>query len=210
MIIEPGKKRAVVFIDGQNLFHAAKDAFGYRHPNFDVKKLSEKLCEPGTYVLQEIRFYTGMPDKQDNPFWNCFWSAKLGHMGKQGIWTFSRPLRYRPQSIVLPDGLTSSVLVGQEKGIDIRIALDIVRLARQGIYDVGIVLSQDQDLTEAVDEVKAISRDSSRWLRLESAFPDSPASKNRRGINGTAWVKIDKKLYDACIDTTDYRAPKGN
>ena len=210
MIIEPKQKRAVVFIDGQNIFHSAKDAFGYRHPNFDVKKLAQKLCLNNTYTLSEIRFYTGIPDKEDKPFWNQFWSAKLSHMGKQGIWTFSRPLRYRPQSIVLPDGSISSELVGQEKGIDIRIALDIVRLARQGTYDVGIIFSQDQDLTEAVDEVKAISKDTCRWIRLESAFPDSPAARNRRGINGTAWIKIDKKLYDACIDPTDYRPLKDN
>ena len=33
-------RRAVAFIDGQNLFHAAKEAFGYRHPNFDPLKLA--------------------------------------------------------------------------------------------------------------------------------------------------------------------------
>jgi hypothetical protein len=33
---EPPVKRAFVFIDGQNLFHAAKEAFGYSYPNYDV------------------------------------------------------------------------------------------------------------------------------------------------------------------------------
>jgi hypothetical protein len=30
---EPPEKRAVVSVDGQNLFHAAQEAFGYTYPN---------------------------------------------------------------------------------------------------------------------------------------------------------------------------------
>jgi hypothetical protein len=30
---EPTVKRAVAFIDGQNLFHAVREAFGYTYPN---------------------------------------------------------------------------------------------------------------------------------------------------------------------------------
>jgi hypothetical protein len=33
---EPTLKRAWAFFDGQNLYHAAKEAFGYRLPNYDV------------------------------------------------------------------------------------------------------------------------------------------------------------------------------
>ncbi len=36
MLSEPPAKRAFVFIVGQNLFHAAKEAFGYSFPNYDV------------------------------------------------------------------------------------------------------------------------------------------------------------------------------
>ena len=40
---EPSIKRAVVFIDGQNLFHAAREAFGYTYPNYDVGALSRSV-----------------------------------------------------------------------------------------------------------------------------------------------------------------------
>jgi hypothetical protein len=40
---------------------------------------------------------------------------------------------------------------------------------------------------------------------MASAFPFSPASPNRRGINGTDWIKIDRATYDACLDSRDYR-----
>ena len=43
---EPPAKRAVAFIDAQNRFHAAKEAFGYRRPNFDPLKLARAITRP--------------------------------------------------------------------------------------------------------------------------------------------------------------------
>jgi len=120
LLPEPPTKRAVVFFDGQNLFHAAKEAFGY----------------------------------------------------------------------------------------DIRIALDLVALAHRGAYDVALVFSQDQDLTEAADELRAIAREQRRWIKIASAYPSSPTSRNRRGINGTDWIRIERSLYDRCLDSRDYRPKK--
>ncbi len=130
-------------------------------------------------------------------------------MGRQGIRVFSRPLRYRNQTITLPDGSQQSQLVGQEKGVDIRIALDIVRAVRQSECDVAVVFSQDQDLSEVADEVRLIAAQHDRWIKLVSAFPDSPTSRNRRGINKTDWVRIDRATYDGCIDHRNYRAQSG-
>ena len=45
MPAEPSVKRAVIFIDGQNLFHAAREAFGHTYPNYDVKALAERICQ---------------------------------------------------------------------------------------------------------------------------------------------------------------------
>ena len=126
MPIEPSEKRAVAFIDGQNLFYAAKKAFGYSYPNYDPKALAERISASRGWKLTKTLFYTGIPDSSDSISWNHFWTAKLAVMGTRGIQTFSRSLRYRNQTIVLPDGRSTTVLVGQEKGIDIRIALDTV------------------------------------------------------------------------------------
>lgn len=43
-MIEPTQKRAIVFVDGQNLFHHAKAAFGYTFPNYDVLALAKIVC----------------------------------------------------------------------------------------------------------------------------------------------------------------------
>ncbi len=206
---EPAIKRAVVFVDAQNLYHAAKEAFGYTYPNFDVLALATSICQNQNWNLSKVQFYTGIPDATDDPFWNSFWAAKLAQLGRQRIEIFSRPLRYRNQTIKLSNGQASTVLVGQEKGIDVRIALDIVRLAYQRVFDVALVFSQDQDLSEVADEIRLISKHQMRWIHIACAFPFSPTRTNKRGINGTNWIKIDRTLYDSCIDQRDYR-PKTN
>ena len=202
---EPVKKRAVVFVDGQNLFYAVKKAFGYSFPNYDPQALAKLICGNQGWYLQETHFYTGIPDSIDDPFWNHFWTAKMAVMGTRGIKNFSRPLRYRNQTITLSNGIPTTILVGQEKGIDIRIALDIVRLARENIYDIGLIFSQDQDLSEVVNEVKSISEQQNRWIKVACAFPISPTYKNKRGINGAEWIKFERDIYDRCLDKNDYR-----
>lgn len=208
MLVEPNPKKAVVFIDGQNLFHCAKIAFGHKHPHYDVKRLSEKICKDKGWELKQIRFYTGVPDPADNALWHQFWSAKLAYLGKRGVYVYSRSLRYRNETVDLSDGISKTVLVGREKGIDVRIALDIIRLAHRRDYDVAVLLSQDQDLSEAADEIRVISSEQKRWIRIASAFPVSPITKNTRGINNTEWIKIDRATYDACLDPREYRISK--
>ena len=203
---EASVKRAVSFVDGQNLYYAAKKAFGYTFPNYDAIRLSERVCADNGWTLVQVRFYTGVPSAVDRPKWNHFWNAKLGSMGHAGAYVFQRQLKYRNVVVNVPGGGQISQLVGEEKGIDVRLALDIVRLATQQQYDVALIFSQDQDLSEAADEVRNVAREQNRWIKLVSLFPfGATGGANRRGINGTDWITIDKALYDSCIDPRDYR-----
>jgi uncharacterized LabA/DUF88 family protein len=200
--MEPAEKRVVAFFDGQNLFHAVKKAFGYPYPNYDALKLAHAVCSATTgWKLKQVRFYTGIPSPQDNALWNKFWAGKLLTMSRGGIHVYSRQLRYRNK--VGPGG--TPVLVGEEKGIDVRIAIDVLSCAMRGDCDVALLFSQDQDLSEVADEVRVIAREQNRWLKIVSAFPVSAASCNRRGINKTDWFKIDRATYDQCLDPWDYR-----
>jgi hypothetical protein len=131
---EPSTKRVVAFVDAQNLFHAAKEAFGYRHPNFDPIRLATGVCQGRHWDLTETRLYTGVPAASDDTFWNHFWTAKLAQMGREGVVTYSRALRYR-----------------------------------QRVYDVALVFSQDQDLSEVADEIRYESCIDSRDYRPKAS-----------------------------------------
>lgn len=179
--------------------------FGYAYPNFDILKLSDALCRRHGWELEQARFYTGVPDAADDPFWHGFWLNKLAMMGRRNIHVFKRPLRYRRKTIVLPDGAKQTVRVGEEKGIDVRIAIDVIRLAHRDAFDVAVILSQDQDLSEVAAEIRDIADEQGRWIKVASAYPWTETSRNARGISNTDWMQIDKATYDACIDPRDYR-----
>jgi len=199
-------KRARAFVDGQNLYHAAKDAFGYTYPNYDVRALAEAVCAAQGWRLGGVSFYTGYPANTDNSFWHAFWQNKLLAMTRSGIQCFSRALRYRNERVRLSDGSEHTILVGREKGIDVRLALDVIRSALRDEYDVALIFSQDQDLSEVADEIRAIASERCRWIKIASVFPISPTSQNTRGVNKTDWIRIDRAVYDACLDPRDYRA----
>jgi len=120
----PSPKRVIAFIDGQNLFHGAKKAFGYSYPNYDIKKLCAALAhEQQDWTVMQERFYTGVPDPLKDPKLNQFWTAKLAAMGRANIHTFTRPLNYGTETVTMSDGSTQILTTKQEKGIDVRLAL---------------------------------------------------------------------------------------
>jgi len=195
--------RTIVFFDGQNIYFLAKTAWApplprrgdtpYSWPSYDVQKLASTLVAkvPGR-TLSQTRFYTGVPDPHKGPkeyFWHGFWSNKLRYLSSQDIYVYKG--RVNPG--------------GQEKGVDVSLAVDLIRLTYERRYEVAIIVSQDWDFGEVVRVAKQIARDQDRNLIFESAFPYQPGSISKRGVPGTKWVHIDKATYDSCHDPTDYR-----
>ncbi len=205
----PAQPRAVAFIDGQNLFHGAREAFGFRYPNYDVLALATAVCAGRQWRLDAVRFYSGVPAQQRDPQRHAFWHNKLAGMKRVGIVCFTPTLRYRAQIWQRSEGQLESRWIGIEKGVDVRIALDVVRLAHARQLDVALIFSQDQDLAEAAVELRAIAREQGRWIKAASAFPVSTRSPNRRGINGTDWIRLSRDEYDRCLDPADYRGNAG-
>jgi uncharacterized LabA/DUF88 family protein len=232
----PPPKRAVAFVDGQNLFHAAAEAFGYDYPNYHPLLLADRICAERRWRCQQARLYTGVPKLADNEFWHKFWAAKKRFLNREErMFVFTRDTHYRDKRIsfehdagritladgfplqkgtllFLPSGKTAPgefwVRTGEEKGIDVRIALDMIRLTYRNEFDVGIIFSQDQDLSEAVSEVRELAKDQRRGIEMFCAFPRSRNTTNTLPIRGTTAIEIDQAFYDACLDPSNYRRPK--
>ena len=202
---EPRVKRAVSFIDGQNLFRHAKDAFGHHHPNYDPRKLAEAVCDANGWMNGGVRFYTGVPSVRRAPMWHAYRTRRLTAMRRAGISVTSRALRYRVERVRLADGSIKEIPVAREKSIDLRLDLHVVRMARNAELDVAVIFSQDRDLAEVAREVRDIARTGGRWLKIVSAFPYGPDATTRRGIDRADWFRMDREFYDACPDPRDYR-----
>lgn len=205
----PDIKRAVAFLDGQNLYRHAKEAFGHHHPNYDPIKLTDAVCRHHGWKNNGVRFYTGTPAAKKAPMWHSYWASRLLGMRRAGILVVSRDIRYREETFICEHGKTHRFDVPQEKGIDVRLALDIVRMTRANQLDVALIFSQDQDLCEVADDVREIAASQGRWVKIVSAFPVSPTATAKRGIDKTDWFPMDRPFYDACLDPRDYRPRVG-
>jgi uncharacterized LabA/DUF88 family protein len=189
MPTEPAVKRTIAFIDGQNLFHNVRHAFGYTYPNYDVVKLSQAVCSSRGWQLSRVQFYTGIPSAADNAFWHGFWTKKLAAMGrKPGVKVYSRSLVYRNKTVNVPGFGPFTFPSGEEKGIDVRLALDVLDAAHANEFDIALIFSQDQDLSELASLISLLVASQNRWIK-----------------NSTDWCPIDRATYDGCIDTRDYR-----
>ena len=229
----PALPRAVCFFDCQNLFRSAQRAFEWvEYPDFDPVKLAEHVCRVKGWVLTGTRVYTGVPASTENFALHHFWTNKLLQLERRNAFVFRRRVVYNDRETrwpgdvrvclpgqkelregtplfladgrPLPKGTTFRVRTGHEKGVDVRVALDMLSLAYAGTYDVGVVFSQDQDLTEVVADIKTLAKSAGRWIKLASAFPLSRNGQQTRGVNGTDWVPLDEHAYRECLDPRDY------
>lgn len=169
-------------------------------------------------ILSSINFYTGIPPKIREAKWHHFWTGKMRHMKSTNdrtirVTTFSRELRYSPVTQV-KDGKEVTFEAPREKGIDVRLSLDLVRMATRNEFDIAVIFSQDQDLSEAVEEIRNCQSSGhvGKHVELYSSFPVlphgqlTPAGKVwfSRGINGTAMIPFTQTEYETCIDTQNY------
>ena len=187
--------RTIVLIDGQNLYHLARVAWGtggsiqaspYNWPSYDVAKLAAALVAltPGR-TLAKVCFYTGVPDSGR---WHQFWNGKLRRLRNQGI-------------VVTRSAVSRN---GREKGTDISLAVDLVTDTYEQEYDVAIIVSQDADFAPAVRRAKEVAQKQGRFVTIQSSFPEV-TGRQSSGIRGTRFIPIDKSLYDTCLESDRYR-----
>ena len=80
-------------------------------------------------------------------------------------------------------------------------------MANNDVYDVAVLFTQDRDLNEAVVDLIEARDKLNRWIYVDSAFCFKTGAPRhlRIGLPNAHWFKIDKAMYDSCIDYDDYR-----
>ncbi|MHB8512467.1 MAG: NYN domain-containing protein [Actinomycetota bacterium] len=126
------------------------------------------------FIDTQVRYYTGIHDPNRRSQLHGEMDRRLAAYRQAGVYTDAIPLRY--------DGSGRA----REKGVDVRLAIDLTRLGTKGLYDAAIVVSEDSDLDEAVQDVYEL-RDHERWIAVENAQPWSPHSHTR-------WLKSARRL----------------
>jgi len=136
------KKRVMIFIDGSNFYHGLKNVLG--KTNIDFQKLAEKLC--GERELVRIYYYNAPVQRENNEdnyksqqkFFSAlddipYLTTRLGRLEKRGnTWV--------------------------EKGVDVRLAVDMLSMGVKNLYDVAVLISGDGDFASAIDAVKDLGK----------------------------------------------------
>jgi len=138
--------KAIVFVDANNWYHNVKKFF--RPGEISIKKISDLICNNLKFDLMEVRWYTSVPDIRDGEEVYYEHMRFLSDLEKEGIKVIIRKLqrlsnneieKKKEETINSLDlcnnckplieasflGLTD--IKRKEKGIDVWIAIDMVR-----------------------------------------------------------------------------------
>jgi uncharacterized LabA/DUF88 family protein len=202
--------RVVLFVDYQNAYHAARQAFAAPDPpprswgQFSPRLLGEHLVPNGQNgrELLEVRCYRGMPSATRDPRGHAAWEAQTAAWAREGVTTVSRPLWYpKGWSVAAPGGEKP-----REKGIDVALATDIVSMTYRQEFDVGIVMTLDTDLQPALEAVLAVRRETGHPKLEVAAWSVRARGGPRLALPGESlWCHwLDASVFDTIRDTTGY------
>lgn len=191
--------RVAVFIDYQNVYKGARAAFtpdtgnhvdGQVHP----RRLGLKLKGVGNdgRELVGVHVYRGLPSSTNDPLGYSAADRQIALWSQQALVTaVTRPLNYRDRSRP------------REKGIDVKIAVDMVTMAMQGHFDVGVLFSADTDLMPAVEAVQSLLGNDA--VEVAAWVPLSGRANRLRRQGGPLWCHmLDQRDYLHVCDSTDY------
>ena len=149
------QKRALVFIDGSNFYYKLKELTAAKAETlklleFNYRTFTEKLVKDHTLI--ETRYYIGAIKKQNGPTKEK--SEKM-YANQQRL---IAKLQQQNIPVILGNLIQHPDKSFHEKGVDIRIAVEMIRFAIENRYDTAYLLSSDTDLVPAVEEVRLLKK----------------------------------------------------
>ena len=137
-----GQPRVAVFIDGSNLYHSLDE--NCKRYDVDFAAFASKLCS-GRQMYRTY-YYNILRDPDRNP------------QAYQDQQKFFSALYNTPYLEVRLGTSKMRGDVAVEKGVDIMVATDLLRLAWDNLYDVAVLVSGDGDFAYALQAVKDMGK----------------------------------------------------
>src|SRR3990167_8267686 len=138
------KQRGAVFIYGRNFHYKLRDLNIPNITYFQYGDFSTWLARGRQLVTK--KYYVGVVRARDND--------EKGQKMRQNQVRLFNSLTSRKNGFVVERGyIMHHDGVFYEKGVDVKLAVDIVVGAYENLYDVAIIVSSDTDLIPAVQKV---------------------------------------------------------
>ena len=217
MDITSGRKdRVGVFIVGQNVTIGARYAFGdseygYMHPLLLARVLA------GDGELVEVRYATGIPSPEVDRERHSEQRRRHDLMTLSEVVVLERPLRYRWEWDIRDRDLgdprdhkgekrqasVKSRNRGQEKGIDVWLALDAVTMCTRADIDKVIIVSADADLDLVPAHLRMIEGHEHTVVLQAKVLAGNRELHTSPSFDGG--IAIDETMFAAARDDFDYR-----
>ena len=152
-------KRTIIYVDGFNLYYRAARRYNIKWLN--IKDLGEKILREDNEVVG-IKYFTSIikrrSDDHKKHFRQQMYLRALSTIPNLDIikGTFLQKESYKP----LADNPNEKVriLLTEEKGSDVNIAVNMVNDAHLDRYDLAVVISNDSDLVGAIEIVRSVNK----------------------------------------------------
>jgi len=168
-------ERVIVFIDGSNFYHSLKSGFGSAKIDFSL--LINHLV--GNRHLVRVYYY------------NATLHPTQGEQQVKSQQSFLNAVRSLPYFEVRLGRLEPRGNTYVEKGVDVRLAVEMLKFAVAGIYDTAILVSGDADFSHAVQAVKDLGK------HVELAFCTRGLSRQLQQVCDR-FIQIDQDLLEEC------------
>lgn len=139
-------KRVVILVDGSNFYHKLKELKIKDKLSFDYGKFGKWLA--GGRKVVSFQYYIGAVREKEG-------DEKSRQLLKDQHRLFSA-LKKSGWKIYL--GYLLKTDGYHEKGVDVRIAVDLLVGAYEDLYDTAILVSSDTDLLPAMDKVRKLKK----------------------------------------------------
>lgn len=142
--------KVAVFIDGSNLYSKLKGLRVKTTSEFDYTGFVKQLAKGEELVY--VGYYVGQVQmEKNNPRSEALYSNQQKF--------FHRLSTQIPDIEIVRGHIQNFNGVYKEKGVDVRLALDIYKYANQSLYDRAIVVSSDSDLLPAIRMAQASGKE---------------------------------------------------
>jgi len=186
------KKVVSILIDGSNFYHLALKKLNLDETQFDFEKFAVFLANGRTISDKGKRFYTGTVREKEGDIRSKEAMSKqtsLFTVLKNNKWEIrTSKLKVRIEEIYIDDRVAdyrNLLKLGikkikferlREKGIDVKLATDLIVGAVDNKYNVAIVVSSDSDLIPAIDWVRHRTKKTIEYVGF--SIPDEVISAN--------------------------------
>ena len=169
--------RVAIYIDGSNFYHKIKELGLSNLVKFDYRSLSKWLA--GGREIISCRYYIGIIRAEEG--------NEKGQELRKNQQRLLSHLHSSNQNFVVKNGyMMKSGGVYHEKGVDVKLAVDLLVGAYDDLYDTAILVSSDTDLIPAISKIRHLDKEM-EYI----GFSHNPSLGMQKYVNRSRLLTVD-------------------